>query len=194
MKGVNKPRKCLVSVFLSAVSRVPGFQLSNIATSLLIITHSKKGQAKGKEQTPKVNTHLHPSVLHKLTTCPPPQTLSRHSSPCCRQTTCPRSSPSPDWFRPWGAMATWQASRKWSHWWRASAQPSTCPAWCLSTTRPWDTSISETAKLTSPGQLVSFSYNKQKLQTLRSFWRFRHLAIYSFSDISRKLSLNLLHL
>ncbi|XP_039995324.1 leucine-rich PPR motif-containing protein, mitochondrial [Xiphias gladius] len=29
-----------------AVSRVPGFQLSNIATSLLIITHSKKGQAK----------------------------------------------------------------------------------------------------------------------------------------------------
>lgn len=48
----------IFSFCLSATSHVPGFQLSDIATSLLIITHSKKDQAKGKKRTCTVNTDV----------------------------------------------------------------------------------------------------------------------------------------
>lgn len=92
------------------------------------------------------HTYIVISYTHTLTSCIPPQTRLRNWSPCYRRTGCPRSLPSPDWFRPWVAMAMWVGSRWWSHWWRISAWPSTCPAWCSSTTRPWHTSRSKTAE------------------------------------------------
>lgn len=43
----------------SAETRVPGFKLTDIASSLLIITQSKKGQVKGKKWTCMLNTNIH---------------------------------------------------------------------------------------------------------------------------------------
>lgn len=135
----------IFSLCLSAASHVPGFQLSDVATSLLIITHSKKGQAKGKKQTYIRSTHIQMFSFRtkRLTSSTSPQMLLRNWSLCSRQTKYPCSSPSPDWFRPWASKVTWQVSMKCSPWWRASARPSTCPAWCLSTTRHWRTSKSK---------------------------------------------------
>ena len=68
-----------ISVSLSAASQVRGFQLSNIATSMFIITHCKKGEAAGKTQTcmygslhtvliSHTHTHLLPSSTVALET------------------------------------------------------------------------------------------------------------------------------
>lgn len=53
----------LLSLFfsLSAVSRIPSFKLSDIATNLLIITQSKTGKVEGKKQ----HTHAQECFIQK---------------------------------------------------------------------------------------------------------------------------------
>lgn len=103
---------------------------------------------KARPQVRNTTAHIHTSSFHinKLTSTTSPQMLWRNWSLCCRRTKFPCSSPSPDWFRPLGSRGTWQVSMRCSCWWRASAPPSICPAWCLPTTRPWHTSRSKSSQ------------------------------------------------
>lgn len=104
-----------------------------------------------------------------------PQMLLRNWSLCCRRIMFPHRSPSPDWFRPWLGKVTWQASVKCSRWWRVSARPSTCPACCLSTTRPWHTSESKTI-------LPVVSPYKLKTSVIMKNTKMRKLSILFFCE------------
>lgn len=161
-----------LSLCLSAATRIPGFQLSESATNLLIITHSKRGQVKGKKHT-HIHTHapFPPLSCHSFhTPSSHPQTALQLSSRCYKWTRCPCHLPSPNWCRPSVATAMWRAFRRWSHKWRASARPSTSPACCLSTTWPWHTSRSKASKCFTRGCAGTDRLRRRFWQDWGDYW------------------------